>query len=87
MSYKATDGIRYVVPDYLVNPSFFDGSFSSTTKKYTFNLASFTQMYLEGKVPLPELDLYFQEGEYKNVILKANHSTTKVKFEFTYTRF
>jgi hypothetical protein len=87
LSYKAKDGIRYVVPDYLVNPAFFDGSFNATTKKYTFNLASFTQMYLEGNVPLPELDLYFQEGEYKNVILKANHATAKVKFEFTYTRF
>lgn len=87
MSYIASDGLRYIVPDYTVNPSFFDGSFSSTTKKYTFNLASFTQQYLEGKIPLPELDLYFPEGEYKNVILRANHSASKVRFEFTYTRF
>jgi len=87
MSYKASDGIRKIVPDYAVNPAFFDGSFNTTTKNYTFNLASFTQLYLEGKIPSPELDLYFQEGEYKNVILRANHSTSKVKFEFTYTRF
>jgi hypothetical protein len=87
LSYLAADTVKKIVPDYNVNPAFFDGSFSSTTKKYTFNLASFTQMYLEGKIPLPELDLYFQEGEYKNVILKANHATSKVKFEFTYTRF
>jgi hypothetical protein len=87
MSYMASDGIRKIVPDYSVNPDFFNGSFSSSTKKYTFNLASFTQLYLEGKIPSPELDLYLQEGEYKNVILKANHSATKVSFEFTYTRF
>jgi hypothetical protein len=90
LSYKASDGIRYIVPDYLVSPSFFDGSFYSTTKKYSFNLASYTQMYLDnktGKFPAPELDLYFQEGEYKNIILKANSSATKVKFEFTYTKF
>jgi hypothetical protein len=87
MRYKAANGDAVLVPDYYINPAFFDGTFSSTTKNYTFNLASFTQMYLEGKVPLPELDFFFQEGEYKNVILKANHSTSKVRFEFTYTRF
>jgi len=87
MSYMAADTVKRIVPDYNVNPAFFDGTFSSTTKKYTFNLASFTQMYLEGKIPLPELDLYFQEGEYKNVILKANQSAAKPKFEFTFTRF
>jgi hypothetical protein len=93
LSYKAKDGIRYVVPDYQVNPAFFDGSYNATSKKYTFNLASFTQMYLDDtakvnkKIPLPELDLYFQEGEYKNVILKANNAVSKLRFEFTYTRF
>jgi hypothetical protein len=87
LSYKDANGIRYIVPDYLVNPAFFDGSFSSTTKKYTFNISSYAQLYLEGKIPSAELDLYFQEGEYKNVILKANNSTSKVRFEFTYTKF
>jgi hypothetical protein len=92
ISYKSKDGIKYIVPDYLVNPAYFDGSFNATTIKYTFNLASFTQMYLEDtsavrKIPLPELDLYLQDGEYKNVILKANRSTPKVRFEFTFTRF
>jgi hypothetical protein len=87
MSYKGTDGKRYIVPDYKVSPDFFNGTYSSTTKKYTFNLASFTQNYFEGNIPYPELDLYFPEGQYKNVILKANHSVTPVKFEFTYTRY
>jgi hypothetical protein len=87
MNYVGTDGKKYVVPDYSISPDFFNGSFSSTTKKYTFNLAAFTQYYLEGKIKSPELNLYFPEGQYKNVILKANHSTTPLKFEFTYTRY
>ncbi|MBA4322226.1 MAG: hypothetical protein C0408_05350, partial [Odoribacter sp.] len=87
LKYTKADTIQYLVPDYLVNPGFFDGSFNSTKKTYSFNLASFVQEYLEGRIDEPVVEMYYPDGEYKNVILKANNGSPPVKFEFTYTRF
>lgn len=87
MKYIVSDTAQYLVPDYQVNPSFFDGKFNATSKTYSFNLASFLQEYLKGKIPQPVVYMYFPEGIYKNVILKANNSKSPVKFEFTYTKF
>jgi len=87
MKYTVSDTVQYLVPDYQVSSSFFDGVFNSSTKTYSFNLASFVQEYLEGRISDPVVEMYYPEGEYKNVILKANNSHFPVKFEFTYTRF
>lgn len=87
LKYKGADGIYYVVTDYLISPSFFGGTYSTTTKSYSFNISSFVQQYLEKKIALPELEMYFPESQYQNVILKANNSHNPVKFEFTYTKF
>jgi hypothetical protein len=87
MSYYTSSGVRSIVPDYSLSSSFFDGTFNSSSKVYNFNLASFAQEYLEGRIPLPEVDMYFPEGEVKNVILKVNNSPSPVKFQFVYTRF
>jgi hypothetical protein len=87
MSYYTSTGVRSVVPDYTLSSTFFDGTFNTSSKVYNFNLASFAQEYLEGRIPLPEVDMYFPEGEVKNVILKVNDSPSPVKFQFVYTRF
>lgn len=87
MRYSKSDTAQYMVPDYYVSPAFYDGSFNSTAATYSFNLASFVQGYLEGKIPDPVVEMYFPEGEYRNVILRANHNPLRPKFEFTYTRF
>jgi len=89
LSYTAADSLKYIVSDYIISPSFFDGTFNSTTKTYTFNIASFVQQYLDtvNKIAQPELEMYFPDGEFKNVILKTNSSSSPVKFEFTYTKF
>jgi hypothetical protein len=92
MKYTKSDTIQYVVPDYQVSASFFDGTINKTKLTYSFNLASFVQEYLKGdkariKISEPMVEMYFPEGEYRNVILKANDSHSPVKFEFTYTRF
>jgi hypothetical protein len=87
MGYIATDSIRYILPDYQISSSFFDGTFNSTKNIYTFNIASFVQLFLEGKIPKPEIEMFFPDGEYKNVILKSNNSSAPVEFEFTYTEF
>jgi hypothetical protein len=87
MKYTLTDTSQYIVPDYYVNAKFFDGTFNLTSITYSFNLASFVQLYLEGKIPEPVVDMYYPTGEFKNDILKANYSRSPVKFEFTYTRY
>jgi hypothetical protein len=87
MKYTKFDTAQYAVPDYYVSPAFFEGTFNSTRLTYSFNLASFVQEYIEGKIPEPVVEMYYPEGEYSNVILKANSSHSPVKFEFTYTRF
>jgi hypothetical protein len=87
LSFVAADGSKNVLPDYLLSSSFFDGTFNATQISYTFNIATFIQLYLEGKIPKPELEMYYPEGEYKNVILKSNSSSAPVIFDFTYTTY
>lgn len=87
LSYTSPDSSINIVSDYIVSPSFFDGKFNSSTKKYTFNIASFVQQYLDGKIEDPEIEMNYPDGEYRNVILKTNASASPVKFEFTYTKF
>jgi hypothetical protein len=87
MKYTKNDTIKYVVPDYQVGAAFFDGKYNSVKNTYTFNLASFIQEYLEGRITDPVVDMYYPEGEYKNAIMKTSTSTSPVKFQFTYTRF
>jgi hypothetical protein len=86
LKYFQSDTAMMVVPDYIVNSAFFDGTFNSTAKTYSFNLASFIQEYIKGHISDSAVYMSFPEGEYKNVILRANNSPTPVKFEFIYTR-
>jgi hypothetical protein len=87
LSYVTPDGFKAIVPDYYVNANFFDGTFNSTTKKYSFNLTAFVQLFLEGKIQSPEVEMYFPDGEFRNVILKSDISFEPVKFDFIYTRY
>ena len=87
LSYFAADSTRNIMPDFLLSSTFFDGTFNSTNKTYTFNIASFVQLYLEGKIPKPEIEMYFPEGEYKNVIFRTNNSSAPVKFALTYAGY
>jgi hypothetical protein len=86
LSYVSSKGVKTIVPDYYVSSTFFDGTLNSTNKKYTFNLAAFVQEYLEGRIPNPELEMYFADGEYRNVILKTSLSSNPAKFELVYTK-
>jgi hypothetical protein len=87
LSYTTSDGIKNILPDYEISSIYFGGVFSATNKTYTFNMAAFIQEYLEGRIPSSEVEIYFPDGEYQNVILKANQNPTPAVFEFTYTRF
>jgi len=82
-------GVKYMVPDYSPNDSFFDGIIDTTALVCKFNLASYVQGYLEDTKDeiKPELEIFVPTSDTKNVIIKANNSANKVKFEFTYTKF
>ncbi|MGQ9620112.1 MAG: DUF4270 family protein [Bacteroidales bacterium] len=85
--YKSDEGYNYIVPDYYMSSDFYGGQFNTSTLKFTFNIAAFVQSYLEGEIPDPELIMSLGDNEYRNVILKANNSSSPVKFELTYIRY
>jgi len=85
--YKSAEGYNYIVPDYYMSSDFYGGKFNSSTLKFTFNIAAFVQSYLEGKISEPELIMSLGDTEYRNVIFKANHTKTPLKFELTYTHY
>jgi hypothetical protein len=87
MKYSVTDTTQYIVPDYNVSADFYGGTFSTSSLTYSFNIASFVQEYIEGRISEPVIEMYFPAGEYSNVILKANSSYKPAKFEFIYTRY
>ena len=88
--YRTATGSKFFVPDYDPNNlDFFDGKVDTTLQVCNFNVASFVQGYLEDESGLinPELEIFITPADTKNVILKANNSSTPVRFEFTYTKF
>ena len=87
MKYTVSDTTQYLVPDYQVSSDFYGGSYIAATATYSFNIAAFIQEYLKGKITKTALEMYFAEGEFRNVILKANATKSPVKFYITYTRF
>ncbi len=89
MGYYNKAGERYLVPDYYVNALFFDGVIDTTAGNYSFNIASYVQLFLDDSTDTyrPDFQLALPEGSLQNAILKANNSANPIKFELTYTRF
>jgi|WetSurSiteA1Bulk_404760.scaffolds.fasta_scaffold25240_2 hypothetical protein len=92
LQYITTTGRRYYVPE--TGTYFYGGSADTTATLevddvYNLNIASFIQNYLDDTADtiLPELELFILPTAGHNVILKANHSSRPVNFEFTYTKF
>jgi hypothetical protein len=88
--YRTATGTKFFVPDYDPNNlEFFDGVVDTTANVCSINVASFVQGYLEDTSGLinPELEIFINPADTRNIILKANNSSTPVKFEFTYTKF
>ena len=85
--YKTASGIKDTIPDYDLSPSYMDGTYNAASGEYIFNLAAFTQLYLEGKIPDPVLELFLPAGTSNNLIFKMNDNSHPPKLEFTYTKF
>lgn len=81
-------GRKYLIPDYSVNSSFYDGTPDTTRNVYNINISTWLQNYIENQsdTMTTTFELFLLPSSSNNVILKANDSHTPVKFEFTYTR-
>lgn len=95
LRYRVKNGTRYDITDYLMasttydkSHNFFDGTIDSVANVYNFNIPAFVQAYLDDATNEvePELEI-FQTSGTRNVVFAANKNKTKVKFEFTYTKF
>ncbi|MDZ7739129.1 MAG: hypothetical protein U5K32_08720 [Bacteroidales bacterium] len=79
-------GIKRILSDYILQPTFFDGTYSKVYNQYEVNIASFVQQYLEGDITEPEIEIFLPEQSSRNLIMKANRGADEgVRFEFTYT--
>ncbi len=89
IGYYDNTGSKYLVHDYYLSTTLFDGAIDTTAANYTFNLAYYIQQFLEDStgVLTPEFQLILPAGSTQSAILKANNSTNPVKFDLTYTRF
>ncbi len=89
IGYIDNNGSKYLVHDYYVSSTFFDGGIDTTAANYSFNIAYYIQRFLDDSTGalLPEFQLILPSGSIQNAILKANSSTNPVKFDLTYTRF
>lgn len=85
---NATGGID-TVPDYKLFPTYqpLYGIYSKSANEYIIDIASFTQLYLEGVIPEPVIELFLPVGSSNNVILNMNENNRAAKMEFTYTKF
>jgi hypothetical protein len=89
MRYFTATGNRYLVPDYNISTSFFDGRIDTTKSVYRFNISSYVQSYLEDQTGRlkPEFEILLPIGISNNAILRANNNSVPVKFEFTYSKY
>jgi hypothetical protein len=65
--------------------SFLDGTYYTTGDNYVFNITSFVQQYISGKIDKPSVEMYFPTTVDKNVIFGVNGNSPTVRFEFAYT--
>jgi hypothetical protein len=76
-----------MIPDYSFSPDFFGGTYNASSNQFTFNLAIFVQEYLEGNIAEPVLEMFLPDGEYKNVIFRANSASVDPVLDFVYTLY
>jgi hypothetical protein len=90
MRYINGVGIKMVIPDFtVISSDFFDGTADTVANVYKFNIATYVQDYLKDdeNILKPEVEIYIAPFSSNNIILKANRSHPRVRFEFTYTKF
>ncbi len=82
--YTDATGKKIILPDMSLGGA---GQYVATKDHYTFDIASFVQEYLEGRIPAPELDIYLPGNIGNSVIFRVNEATEKPKLELTFSKF
>ena len=83
--YVDSEGARRYIPDFLLSPDFFDGSYNAINDQYVLNITNFVQQYLEGEIPEPFIEIVLSSFDESNLIMMANSATTAPHIEITYT--
>lgn len=85
LRYRDSKGKLIALPDLVHDASFLDGTYYTSGDNYVFNITSFVQQYINGKIDKPSVEMYFPSAVDKNVIFGVNANNPTVKFEFAYT--
>ncbi len=83
--YVDSDGVRKYLPDFILSPEFFDGSYNAITDRFVINIANFVQQYLNGEIPEPVIEIVLSSFDEKNLILRANDAVISPHIEIVYT--
>lgn len=83
--YRDADGKARVIPDYMHDISFMDGTYYSDNDYYLFNITTFVQKYLNGEIEEPSVELFLPLTVTRNAIFRANANEPAFKLEFAYT--
>jgi hypothetical protein len=85
LRYRNSEGKEFLVPDLVHSLSFMDGTYHTVDDRYVFNITTFVQNYLEGKIDTPSVELFLPLTAQQNVIFKANGNEPTITFDFAYT--
>jgi hypothetical protein len=83
MRYTGADGKKVDIPDMY----FGWGGYFPEKDHYAFDLASFVQEYLEGRIAEPVVEIYMLQSSQYDVIFKVNAATQKPKLQLSLTKF
>jgi hypothetical protein len=87
MRYTNSTGRKVAIPDMYLGESYYGGFFSADKDIYAFNLASFVQEYLEGRISEPVVEIYLPTNLSKDAIFRVNGASVIPKLELSLTKF
>ena len=69
----------------IYNSGQMEWNYHTVDDRYVFNITTFVQNYLEGKIDTPSVELFLPLTAEQNVIFKANGNEPTITFDFAYT--
>lgn len=84
LMYTNASGNKVLIPDMSIGGV---GQYVLLKDHYTFDIASFVQEYIEGRIAAPEFDIYLPGNMGNSVIFRVNAATEKPKLELTFSKF
>ncbi|MCA1757208.1 MAG: DUF4270 domain-containing protein [Bacteroidales bacterium] len=83
--FNNSDGLKEIVPDYLLSNEFFDGRYYGIDREFRINLVNFIQKYLEGEIPEPVVELFLPVSAKRNLVLWSENEDKPVRLELVFT--